>query len=73
MRRGAVREEGKFPVIGVAPAIIGALQATEALKLLLGIGHPLANRLIVFDGLVAKWQEFTVKSNPNCEDCGHLG
>ncbi len=62
----------KFPVIGVTPAVIGAILATEAIKFLLGIGDLLTNRLIVYDGLTLCWAEFKLKMNPKCDHCGHL-
>jgi len=65
--------EEKFPVIGVTPAVIGCIQATEVIKYIVGIGKLLANRLLVYDGLNMKFAEFTVKREPNCEHCGHLG
>lgn len=63
---------GKIPVIGVTPAVIGAIQATEAVKLLLGIGDLLQDRLLVYDGLTLGWTEFKVKMNPDCDHCGCL-
>jgi adenylyltransferase/sulfurtransferase len=69
MYRGPVREE-KFPVIGVAPAVIGSIQAGEVIKYLLGIGKLLADRLLVYDGLNAAFSEFTIKRNPECDHCG---
>ncbi len=69
--RGAV-VEGKFPVIGVTPGVIGCIQATEAIKYIVGIGQLLTNRLLVYDGLNLKFTEFRVKKDPNCEDCGEL-
>ena len=59
-------------VLGVLPGVIGAIQATEAIKLLLGIGDLLLDRLIVYDGLTLRWTEFKVKMNPDCDHCGHL-
>ena len=70
--RGPIPTE-KFPVIGVAPAVIGCIQATEAIKYITGIGQLLAGRLLVYDGLNMKFTEFTVKRNPNCEHCGSAG
>ena len=61
----------KFPVIGATPAIIGCIQATEAIKYIAGIGKLLTNRLLAYDGLNMKFTELTVKKNPNCEHCGH--
>jgi len=69
--RGPVPEV-KFPVIGVAPAVIGSIQATEVIKYLLGIGRLLTNRLLIYDGLQAKFSEFKVDRNPTCDHCGSL-
>ena len=71
MYRGPVPQE-KFPVIGVAPAVIGSIQATEVIKYLVGIGKLLANRLLIYDGLKVTFTEFTVKKNPECDHCGSL-
>jgi molybdopterin/thiamine biosynthesis adenylyltransferase len=62
----------KFPVIGATPAIIGCIQATEAIKFIIGIGKLLTNRLLVYDGLSMKFIDLTVKRDPNCEHCSHL-
>jgi len=67
--RGAIPEE-TFPVIGVTPAVIGCIQATEVIKYLAGMGQLLANRLLVYDGLNMKFTEFKVKKDPNCPHCG---
>ena len=69
MYRGPVPQE-KFPVMGVAPAVIGSIQATEVIKYLLGIGKLLTNRLLVYDGLKVAFGEFRVNRNPNCDHCG---
>jgi adenylyltransferase/sulfurtransferase len=69
MYRGPVPQE-KFPVIGVAPAVIGVIQATEVIKYLLGIGKLLTNRLLIYDGLKVTFSEFTVNKNPDCDHCG---
>ncbi len=69
--RGLIPEE-KFPVIGVTPAVIGCIQATEVIKYIVGIGRLLTNRLLVYDGLNMKFTELAVKRDPNCEHCGHL-
>lgn len=58
-----------FPVVGVAPGIIGLIQAHEVLKYLLGIGTLLANRLVLWDGLTTTLEELPVSRNPDCEDC----
>jgi len=69
--RGAIIE-GKFPVIGVTPGVIGCIQATEVIKYIVGIGQLLTNRLLIYDGLNMKFTEFSVKRDPNCEHCGDL-
>jgi molybdopterin/thiamine biosynthesis adenylyltransferase len=71
MYRGPVPQE-KFPVIGVAPAVIGSIQATEVIKYLIGIGKLLINRLLMYNGLEVTFSEFTVNKNPNCDHCGSL-
>ncbi len=69
MYRGPVPQK-KFPVIGVAPAVIGSIQATEVIKYIIGIGDLLTNRLLVYDGLKVHFTEFTINRNPNCDHCG---
>jgi molybdopterin-synthase adenylyltransferase len=60
---------GKIPVVGVTPAIIGCIQATEVLKYILGIGELLTDRLLIYDGLSMKFSEVRLKKDPNCCDC----
>jgi adenylyltransferase/sulfurtransferase len=69
MYRGLVPQE-KFPVMGVAPAVIGSIQATEVIKYLVGIGKLLTNRLLIYDGLKVTFSEFRLNKNPNCDHCG---
>lgn len=69
--RGTLPHE-KFPVIGMAPAVIGCIQATEAVKYLLGIGKLLTNRFLLYDGLELTFNEFAVERNPECDHCGSL-
>jgi adenylyltransferase/sulfurtransferase len=69
MYRGPVPQE-KFPVIGVTPAVIGCIQATEVIKYLVGIGRLVTNRLLIYDGLKVTFTEFRVNKNPNCDHCG---
>ena len=64
--------QGKFPVIGVAPAIIGCIQATEVIKYITGIGELLTNKLLIYDGLNLEFTKLTVEQDPNCPHCGHL-
>jgi molybdopterin/thiamine biosynthesis adenylyltransferase/rhodanese-related sulfurtransferase len=57
-------------VLGVLPGIIGTLQATEAIKLILGIGEPLIGKLMLFDALSVSFDQITLKKNPDCRVCG---
>jgi molybdopterin/thiamine biosynthesis adenylyltransferase/rhodanese-related sulfurtransferase len=57
-------------VLGVVPGTMGMLQATEVLKLLLGIGDSLAGRLLIYDALDASFQELTLRRDPHCPACG---
>jgi adenylyltransferase/sulfurtransferase len=57
-------------VLGVLPGLLGIIQATEALKLLLGIGEPLIGRLLTVDALGMRFRTFRVEKNPDCPVCG---
>jgi molybdopterin/thiamine biosynthesis adenylyltransferase/rhodanese-related sulfurtransferase len=57
-------------VLGVLPGIIGLLQATETIKLLLGIGEPLVGRLMTYDALAGEFNELRLFRDPNCPACG---
>ncbi len=57
-------------VLGVLPGLIGMLQATEALKLLLGIGDPLVGRLLMVDALGMRFRELALEADPGCPGCG---
>lgn len=57
-------------VLGVLPGTVGTLQATEALKLILGIGTPLIGRLMLYDALDQTFDFVNLKKNPNCKVCG---
>jgi sulfur-carrier protein adenylyltransferase/sulfurtransferase len=57
-------------VLGVLPGIIGSLQASEALKLVLGAGDSLVGRLLLFDALTATFTEVALRRDPNCPVCG---
>lgn len=67
---GAVPSCAEAGVLGVLPGIVGTMQATEALKLILGIGEPLIGRLVHFDALKMKFREFNLKRDPDCPICG---
>ncbi len=57
-------------VLGVLPGTIGTLQATEALKLILGIGTPLIGRLLLYDALDMSFEFVQLRKNPHCKVCG---
>ena len=57
-------------VLGVLPGVIGSIQATEALKVALGIGDPLVGRLLLFDALAASFTEVSLRRDPACPVCG---
>jgi sulfur-carrier protein adenylyltransferase/sulfurtransferase len=57
-------------VLGVLPGVVGALQATEALKLLLGIGRSLAGRLLLYDALALSFKEIALSRDVACPLCG---
>ncbi|MQL50762.1 molybdopterin-synthase adenylyltransferase MoeB [Desulfofundulus thermobenzoicus] len=57
-------------VLGAVPGIIGTLQATEAIKYLLGLGELLTGRLLTFDALSMTFYEVSVQQNPDCPACG---
>jgi hypothetical protein len=54
----------------VLPGVIGTVQATEAVKLLLGIGDPLIGRLLTYDALGMRFREVKLRRDPNCPLCG---
>jgi sulfur-carrier protein adenylyltransferase/sulfurtransferase len=57
-------------VLGILPGVIGLIQATEAVKLILGIGEPLIGRLLLYDALAMRFREFKIRKNPECPVCG---
>jgi len=57
-------------VLGILPGLVGVLQATEVLKLILGIGDPLIGRLLLIDSLGMKFRELKLRKNPECPACG---
>jgi len=57
-------------VLGILCGIIGTLQATEAIKILLGKGNTLAGRLMNYDSLKMKFLELKLRRDPNCPVCG---
>jgi sulfur-carrier protein adenylyltransferase/sulfurtransferase len=57
-------------VLGVLPGIMGVLQATETIKVLLGLGETLAGRLLVYDALKTRFRELKLRRDPKCPTCG---
>jgi molybdopterin-synthase adenylyltransferase len=69
--RGVMTEDN-LPVMGVAPAVVGSLQATEVIKYIVGIGRLLTDRLLVYDGLNMRFTELSVRRDPDCPHCGSI-
>jgi molybdopterin/thiamine biosynthesis adenylyltransferase len=57
-------------VLGVVPGVMGMLQATEGLKVLLDIGDSLAGRLLIYDALDGAFSELQLQRDPKCPACG---
>ena len=57
-------------VLGVLPGVVGTIQATEAIKLIIGQGDPLVGRLLLFDALQMKFRTLTLRKDPECPICG---
>jgi adenylyltransferase/sulfurtransferase len=57
-------------VLGVLPGVIGVIQATEALKLIAGIGEPLIGRFLIYDALRMRFRELKLQKDPDCPVCG---
>jgi adenylyltransferase/sulfurtransferase len=67
---GAVPSCAEGGVLGVLPGIVALIQATETIKLLAGIGEPLVGRLLQYDALDMRFQEFRLRKDPACPVCG---
>src|SRR5579864_9259910 len=57
-------------VLGILPGLVGVIQATEAIKLILGSGEPLIGRVLLVDALAMKFRELKLRKNPDCPVCG---
>jgi sulfur-carrier protein adenylyltransferase/sulfurtransferase len=57
-------------VLGILPGLVGIIQATEVIKLILGKGEPLIGRLLLVDALAMKFRELKLRKNPDCPACG---
>ncbi|MBT8197277.1 MAG: molybdopterin-synthase adenylyltransferase MoeB [Acidimicrobiia bacterium] len=58
-------------VLGVLPGVVGSILAMEAIKMILGIGRPLVNRLLVYDALDERFESLAMHRDPECAACGH--
>jgi molybdopterin/thiamine biosynthesis adenylyltransferase/rhodanese-related sulfurtransferase len=68
---GVVPNCAQAGVLGVLPGVLGTLQATEAIKLITGVGEPLLGRLLTYDALEMRFHEFRVARRPDCAVCGN--
>ena len=57
-------------MLGILPGLVGVIQATEAIKLILGTGDPLIGRLLLIDALGMRFRELKLRKNPDCPACG---
>jgi adenylyltransferase/sulfurtransferase len=57
-------------VLGILPGLVGVIQATEAIKLILGSGEGLSGRLLMIDALSMRFRELKLRKNPDCPVCG---
>ena len=67
---GLVPSCAEAGVLGVLPGIIGTIQATEAIKLILGIGEPLIGRFLIYDALRMRFRDLKLRKDPDCPICG---
>ncbi len=67
---GTVPNCAEGGVLGVLPGLVGVIQATEVIKLILGKGEPLIGRLLLVDALTMRFRELKLKKNPDCPLCG---
>jgi molybdopterin/thiamine biosynthesis adenylyltransferase len=67
---GMVPNCAEAGVLGALTGLVGSIQATEALKLILGVGDPLSSRLLLIDALPMEFREVKIRKNPGCPLCG---
>jgi sulfur-carrier protein adenylyltransferase/sulfurtransferase len=67
---GMVPSCSEVGVLGVLPGVIGVIQATETIKLMIGQGEPLVGRLLLYDALAMRFREIRIRRNPDCPLCG---
>ncbi|MDW8394954.1 MAG: molybdopterin-synthase adenylyltransferase MoeB, partial [Anaerolineae bacterium] len=68
--QGLVPSCAEGGVLGVLPGVVGVIQATEAIKLITGIGEPLIGRLLIYDALEMSFRELSLRKDPSCPICG---
>ena len=66
---GSIPSGAEAGIFGILPGVIGTIQATETVKLLLGLGEPLIGRLLIFDALAMEFRELTLHKDPKCAIC----
>ena len=57
-------------VLGILPGVVGTIQATEVVKLIIGVGEPLVNRFLIYDALRMRFRELKLRRDPECPVCG---
>jgi sulfur-carrier protein adenylyltransferase/sulfurtransferase len=67
---GMVPSCSEVGVLGVLPGVIGVIQATETIKLIIGQGEPLIGRLVMYDALAMRFREIRIRRDPDCPLCG---
>ena len=67
---GEVPSCAEAGVIGALPGLVGSIQALETIKLILGVGEPLAGRMLLIEALGMEFREIKVRKNPDCKLCG---
>lgn len=66
--RGAIPQQ-KSPVVGATPGVVGALQASETIKYIVGLGDLLTGKLLVYDGMRMRFTVLAIRRDPNCKYC----
>ncbi|MGE0362723.1 MAG: molybdopterin-synthase adenylyltransferase MoeB [Vicinamibacterales bacterium] len=67
---GLVPSCAEAGVLGILPGLVGTIQATETVKLILGIGQTLAGRFLIYDAMRMRFRELTLRKDPDCPVCG---
>ena len=67
---GLVPSCAEAGVLGILPGLIGTIQATETVKLILGMGQTLAGRFLIYDAMKMRFRELTLRKDPDCPVCG---